>query len=530
MTETTLLLNGKIYTGKPGERATALVIRDGRIVFVGNIADACENYGKSATSLDLGGKTVWPGLIDSHLHLYTLSERLAGVECNQASLAECLQQVYQKAKQVNDNSWIIGFNWDQNEWHPAVYGTAAQLDSVSLNHPVLLFAKSLHAVWVNTAVLHHAGITVNSPDPPGGKILRDAQGEPAGILLENAMTLVNKVIPENSPDQLTQKLQKAQKYLISLGIIGVHDFDRWESVDALMRLAGSGKLKLRLWKSLPADSIDTICARNMREELDFPNCMSPGWIKCFADGALGPQSAAMLEPYENSDSGGMLLLNSRDIFQIGSEAAGIGWPIAVHAIGDAAVRETLDGLAALRQYEQEKHLPHLPHRMEHLQLISPQDQRRLHQLDIIASVQPTHATSDMEIAQRHWGSRSLYAYAYNTLEATGAKLIFGSDAPVESPNPFWGLHAAVTRRRADGVPGPQGWHSNERISLQTAFEAYSLNPASISGKAIPTGRLAPGFLADLIVLPEDPFTMNPQDLWSLKPEMTMISGKVEFSN
>jgi len=255
-----------------------------------------------------------------------------------------------------------------------------------------------------------------------------------------------------------------------------------------------------------------------------------GALKFFADGALGPQSAAMLDPYEGSTSRGLLQMDADSVYEQGLQAAELGWPLAIHAIGDAAVRAVLDGFESLRKYEYMHQLPHLSHRIEHAQLVAPVDLPRFRALNIIASVQPIHATSDMDMAERYWGVRCAYAYAYASLQKQGAVLLAGSDAPVESANPFWGLHAAVTRQRHNGEPGPDGWYPEQRLSLTDALAAYTLNPTRACGFGNVSGKIAPGYHADLIVLPRDPFSIHPSELWQIQPDMTLIDGQIVFQH
>jgi len=253
-----------------------------------------------------------------------------------------------------------------------------------------------------------------------------------------------------------------------------------------------------------------------------------GSLKLFADGALGPQSAALLAPYQGSDSLGTLLSSKADILKIGIPAVENGWSLTIHAIGDLANQTVLDTLADIRAHEEKHQIAQLPHRIEHVQLLDPADQGRLAALNVVASVQPLHATSDMHIVDRYWGDRAANAYAFQSLLNCNTLLVFGSDAPVESPNPFWGLHAAVTRRQQDGTPCIDGWHPEQRIALTDALNAYTCNPAALAGFEDRLGLISPGFYADLIVLPIDPFTMLPQDLFSILPEMTIVNGKLVY--
>lgn len=529
MTDTTLYLNGRIFTGAGSPPAEAVAVRGGMITAVGTTGEVSALLNDPVDVIDLNGHVVWPGLTDSHLHLGFLAEQLAAVDCETDSLAECLERVRLRAEGQPAGAWIIGYGWNHNIWDPPRYGDANALDTVTGDRPALLHAKSLHAAWVNSAALRFAGITAQTPNPEGGEILRDARGEPTGILLENAIGLVGGQLPGATANETADGLLLAQNYLLGMGLTGVHDFDRWESAEALLLLADRDKLRLRVVKNMPADSLDRLIREETRQVLNRPPYLFPGWVKLFADGALGPQSAAMLEPYEGTQTKGMLQLRTGEILEHGKLAAQGGWPLAIHAIGDLAVRETLDGFALLREYEERNDLPRLPHRIEHVQLISSQDQPRLGQLGIIASMQPYHATSDMRMADRHWGARSANSYANKALLDQGAFELFGSDAPVEVANPFFTLHAAVTRQDHQNQPAPDGWHPEQRLALAEALTAMTRNPASLLPEPSLTGCLQPGSAADMIVLQRDPFTMPSEDLWTLEPVMTIVAGRVVYS-
>jgi len=528
MTERVLLANGNFYLGNGRYSGLqSALVEDGVIRLLAPPEQLSASLRRSCRKFDLQGQIVWPGLVDSHLHLAFLADQMAAVDCETDSLAECLARVEAKSQGLDQGDWIIGYGWNHNAWLPARYGTAAELEQVSSGHPTVLYAKSLHASWVNETALRAAGIDPNRADPEGGRILRDPEGKPTGILLENAMHLVDAIVPPLAGKRLEGMLKNAQAQLLSYGITGVHDFDREASYQALLALDAAGELVLRVRKNLHAERLHEIAAEELRSGSGSEHLFL-GSLKYFADGALGSQTAAMLSPYENSDSAGILLMDADEVYAQGLRAAQVGWPLAVHAIGDLAVRSVLDGYARLRAWEREHKRPHLPHRIEHLQLITPEDQPRLKDLDVIASMQPLHATSDMFTADRHWGSRSANAYAFNSLLKQGAQLIFGSDAPVESANPFLGLHAAVTRRRVSGEPGTEGWYPQQRISLAQALDSYTTHPALSCGLGQSLGRIAVGCLADLIVLPNDPFRMDPQDLWQVAPDMTLVGGRLAF--
>jgi predicted amidohydrolase YtcJ len=304
----------------------------------------------------------------------------------------------------------------------------------------------------------------------------------------------------------------------------VHDFDRADSFAALQTLHKGGELKLRVLKSLPVEILEQAVEVGLRSGFG-DDLLRIGGIKVFADGALGPHTAAMFEPYIGEpDNRGMLFLDGEELFEIGRKAASGGLSLAVHAIGDKANHEVLNGFKQLRKFEADEGLPHLRHRIEHVQLLHPDDLGKLADFGIIASMQPIHATSDMLMADTSWGDRSRYGYAWRTLLDKGIRMVFGSDAPVDSPNPFLGIHAAVSRRRVDGSPGPEGWYPEQRITGEEALHGYTTGPAYAAGMEDRLGKLAPGCLADLIVLDSDPFTCPPEALRGIKPKATMVGG------
>jgi predicted amidohydrolase YtcJ len=520
-----ILFNGKFQTLDPNRpTATAAAIAGDRLIALGCDADILALADRHTQTYDLNGKTVWPGLTDAHIHLQHYGLGLQFIDCETATRSECLERVAIKARHTLPDQWIRGHGWNQNSW-PEGFGCAADLDLVAPQQPVYLTAKSLHASWANSRALQLAGITSATPDPEGGKIMRDADGKPSGILLESAMGLVEEVIPELTLAQLCANLLAAQATLWQYGITSVHDYDSARCFGALQILDHEEQLKLRVTKGIPYEIMPHAVACGLRTGFGSPH-LKIGSVKMFADGALGPQTAAMLQPYEGAAGNtGILLLDAEQIVEAGQQAAQSGLSLAIHAIGDRANHEVLKAYTQLRQFETQHNLPHLRHRIEHVQILHPEDYRRLAELDVIASVQPIHATSDMEMADRFWGKRSAGAYAYGTLRDAGTPLAFGSDAPVESPNPFLGLHAVVTRQRRNGQPGPQGWYPEQRFNLLEALQGFTTGPAFAAHQEHSIGRLAPNFLADLIVLPVDPFSLPVDEIHTIQPVATMIAGE-----
>lgn len=531
-----ILYNARIYTlDNSRPIASAIAIEHERVVAVSETDELLSEFDR-AEKQDMGGKVILPGLTDAHLHLQKYALSLQKIDCETDTLDECLRRVEERARSAQPGEWILGHGWNQNNWFPSPSGrgargegrmwpSAAHLDKIAPDNPVYLTAKSLHAGWVNSAALKQAGIRPASPDPANGQLQRNDKGNLTGILLETAMSLAEKIIPEPSVEANAEAISRAQPILWRMGLTGVHDFDRRASFMALQQLHAQGKLKLRVIKSIPLEELDHAVQLGLRTGFG-DDWLRLGPVKAFMDGALGLRTAAMLQPYANeSENHGILYMDAEELFEAGRRAVEAGLSLAVHAIGDRANHETLDAYEQLRRFERDQNLPPLRHRIEHIQLLHPDDAGRLADLGIIASMQPVHATSDMRMAEQYWGERAALSYAWQSQLQQGAQLAFGSDAPVETPNPFIGLHAAVTRQRADGSPGSEGWYPEQRLSMQQAVEAYTLGPAYAAGMESRLGKLAPGYLADLIALAQDPFANPPADLLEMESSATMLGGE-----
>ena len=520
-----ILYNARIKTQNARQPdVTALAIHNGLIEAAGSDTEMLALARPGDQTEDLGGRVIWPGLTDAHLHMQYYSGFLRFVDCETGTKEECLRRIEERARNTPAGKWVLGHGWNQNDWEGG-FGTAADLDAVAYGHPVFLTSKSVHSAWVNTAALQMAGINANTPDPEAGVVGRDASGRPNGILFESAMNLVESIVPEPGMNELAEMFDHAQSVLWKMGVTGVHDFDRRACFQALQYMDANDRLRLRVVKSIPLELLPEAAALGLRSGFGSP-FLRIGSVKLFADGALGPRTAAMLQPYEGeTEYSGIPMLDAEQIVEYGQEAAQSGLSMAIHAIGDRANHEVLNAYEQLRGYETQMGLAHLRHRIEHVQILHPDDFGRLASLNVIASMQPLHATSDMYTADKHWGKRSAGAYAWRTQLERGARLAFGSDAPVESPNPFWGLHAAVTRTRSNGEPGTDGWYPEQRLSLQQALDGYTTGPAYAAGLEQRLGQLAPGFYADLIALESDPFQMPAHELHGVKPAATMVAGE-----
>ena len=518
--------NANIYSPLQPE-ATAMVVDHGMIIALGSDVDILNSFSQAKSRQDLKGYPLWPGLTDSHVHLQHLAESAASVDCETPTMQACLDRIQSSVKSLPENAWVRGHGWNHNHW-PGGYGTAQDLDLVCENHPAYLTAKSLHAAWVNSRALDLAGIDSDTPDPPGGHIQRDHNGDPTGILFEGgAMPLVESIIPERTLPELASSLRSLIPKLWAAGLTALHDFDGFDCWQVLQTLENNHELQLRVQKHIPYGHLETFIQAGLHTNFGS-DWLRLGCVKLFSDGALGPQTAAMLQPYQDSDNAGTLLLTEDEITNIGEYAVSHGLGLAIHAIGDRANRVVINALEKVINFQHEKRLPPHRHRVEHVQTISPTDLPRLAALNIIASVQPVHAPSDMRMADRFLGERSESSYAYRSLFDSGAHMIFGSDAPVEPFNPFIGLHAAVTRRQLDGSPGPDGWHPEQKLTLAEALPALTINPSISSGMGNKLGLLQPGYLADFLILEKDPFSIDPHELAEIKPVATFINGSCVY--
>jgi predicted amidohydrolase YtcJ len=530
-----ILYHANIHTLCPNNpRAQAIAIHQDKIVAVGTNYDLLSNYSQvffgndQTTALDMGGLTILPGLTDAHIHLEQYSLNLQRVDCETETKSDCLQRVAERVTKTPPGEWILGHGWNQNNWEQG-FGSALELDQVAPQNPVYLTAKSLHASWANTLALQVSGISASTPDPEGGQIQRDKRNQPTGIFLESAVQLFSDHLPQPTLPKITAAIQEALPGLWQMGLTGLHDFDSAECFSALQSLKKNNLLIMRVVKSIPRENLSNAIAMGLRSGYG-DKTLQIGNVKLFADGALGPRTAAMIQPYiDETENLGLLFISENQLFEIGKEVLSHGLGLAVHAIGDRANHEILNGYSRLYNYFRE--IPEKPHnRIEHVQLLNPQDASRLGEMGIIASMQPIHATSDMIMAERFWGEQSKTAYAWKLLLDNKTTLAFGSDAPVESPNPFWGLHAAVTRQRQDGSPRPEGWYPNQKIGLYQALLGYTKGPAVAADREKELGCLSPGYLADLCVLPEDPFACHPSEIKDLLPLATMIGGRWVYSS
>ncbi len=527
-----LLVNGNAYTmDAECPRASALAISGERILAVGDADDLHDILAPGGEVKDLSGACVLPGLTDSHIHFTWYALGLREVDLGGTrSLDKVLALVGERARQTPEGDWVVGQRWDQELWPEPRFPTADDLDGVAPAHPTVLRAKSGHAVVANTRALHLAGITAETPDPPGGRIGRDAAGHPNGMLFEDsAMHMVTDLIPLPDPDEIDEAVRGAFPNAWRVGLTGIHDVDRRPAFAAYQRLHALGELGLRVNKYLPVEVLDCALEIDLRTGLG-DDWLRVGGIKVFSDGALGSRTAYMLAPYRGEpDNVGVLTTEEAALRALAHKAVDGGLSLAIHAIGDRANRMVLDVLGeVMARGGVGAREGGSRHRIEHVQLLHPDDVGRLAALGVVASMQPIHATQDYEMAERYWGERCATSYAWRSLLEAGTVLAFGSDCPVEDLNPLLGIHAAVTRRRADGSPGPEGWYPQQRLTVAEAVHGYTWGAAYAAGLEDRLGSLSPGKLADLVVLDRDIFTCDPMAIARTQAVATMIGGRFMY--
>ncbi len=526
-----ILYNGKIRTlddARP--MVSALAISGERVVAYGRDEEMRALAGAGTVQENLGGRFVVPGMTDAHLHWQMETQALQNVQLyNLPSKEAALERVTAKIKTVAPGEWIVGYGWLQDEWagQNGQFPTRHDLDAIAPDNPVFLVSRSAHAGWTNSLALKLSGVDRNTRDPESGTILHDEAGDPSGILLEPmTMNLVRGHIPVPTVDQLATQMKATQTLALSLGITGFHDFDDQECFSALQIMRERGDLALRVVKNFNKKYLDAVLTVGLRRWFG-DDWIRLGGLKIFADGAIGPRTAAMFEPYDGEPNNyGIVVTDKEEMVEMVSRASAAGFASTIHAIGDKAVHDVLDVYEHVRKEEAQRgEVPATRrHRIEHVQIIHPSDVDRLAQLNVIASMQPIHATSDYPVADRYWGKRTPYSYNPRLQLDRGVVVAFGSDTPVEPMGSLIGIHAAVTRQRADGSPGPDGWNPAARLTVDEALRGYTLGPAYAAGMENRLGRLAPGFLADLVVLDRDLYSIAPADILTTQIVSTMVGG------
>ena len=535
---TLLYLNGNIYTmdaAQPRAQAMAIDSASGRILAVGTNDEVRRSGGQHTELVDLRGKTVLPGFIDAHIHLLGTAYRSHYIEAASCtSEEEVAELVRARAIQTPEGHWIQGGQWDKNLWPGGNFPSKASLDAAAPHHPVALWSKDGHLLWVNSLALRRANITATTPEPRKGAILRDDAGEPTGILQEHEATgLVYSVIDESSDPQLTRSLvQRSIKELQKSGITTIHDIEDMDALHLFQHLRDQGELGVRVQMILPRKKLPELRTQGL-QNIFVDDMLRLGGIKIFADGTLGSQTAAMLEGFEgNPDNRGILTLSEQEMNETVSAAAEMGISIAIHAIGDRAAHVALNSIERAQQHladhgASSRDLSRLRYRLEHVQLITPADLERMQRLGVVASVQPFHAVADRDIAERYWGKRHRHAYAYRTMQLKGIPLALGSDAPVEIFDPLRILYAA-TMRRDDTTPQRPPWLPDQALPVAEALWAYTMGAAYAGAEENTRGSLTVGKLGDAVVLRENILDIPQEKMSENGIQATILGGKLVY--
>ena len=505
--------NGNIITMRsPGDRVRELCLRDDS--FVDSVASG------SATTIDLGGRTVIPGFCDAHTHFYYWAASLHHLDMGKAeSLEEALRIVAQGVAGSAKDTWILGRGLDKNRWQPAEFPTAAQLDTAAPDHPVGIFSKDEHALWVNSRALQLAGITRDTQDPAGGKIGRHADGRPNGMLFEKAYFLVIDVLPPWDLDAASATLDHGAALVHPLGVTAVHDMGELAAWDAYL---GWQHPTLDVVKYLPVEAAEKAVADGLHSGAGTP-ALRVGGLKLFTDGALGSQTAYMWNPYENAaDNVGVARMTPAELHDRVGYAAAHNLACAIHAIGDRANSMVIEAAQKFPAIA-------LRHRIEHVQLLRAEDIEPLAKCGWIASVQPSHLVSDRDMALKYWGpQRSRWAYAFGSMHKAGVPLAFGSDVPIEPIDPLFGIWAACARRHPEDARGP--WEAGECIDRYTALHAFTAGAAYAAGLENEVGTLASGQRANFVVLDRDILKLPAQELLDVQILATFVGGRPVWVN
>src|SRR5438045_2419219 len=454
----------------------------------------------SPERVDLAGRCVLPGFTDSHVHFptWSLAQRQVRLE-GTATLDEALGRIAAAAQDVTPGRWLRGTGWRSGDWTPEVEPTKEALDRVTGDTPAALMARDYHSLWLNSAALARAN---GDLDAEGGVVVRDAQGEPTGVLREECAWHFRDTHVRPTEDEMVEASREGVRIAVSRGVTSVHDKDGWlGALGVWQRLRDEGALHLRVWQSIPADQVEHAAALRVHSGFG-DDLIRVGYLKAFMDGTLGSQTARLL------DGSGVEITSREELVEIIRAGSAARLPVAVHAIGDLANRDALDAFEQTREEWRG-----LRPRIEHAQLLAREDIPRFADLGVAASVQFSHAPSDAQIAERFWAGMTDRAYAYRSLWDTGALLANGSDAPIEELDPWSGVVAAVSR----------AWHPEQALTLDEPLQATTVNPAWVNGGEPRSGKLLPGYLADLVALDRTPSETD--DIANVNVVATMLSGR-----
>jgi len=524
-----VILNGNIYTLEEEKPlAEAIAIKDDRIFMLGSNEKVRETIGENTLVFDIQGRTVIPGLIDAHVHFFSYGSSLKELNfVGTKSISEILDIVKRNISNYKPGEWIIGHGWDHEDWEKKEFPTYKEISEITPENPVYFTRVDGHAGWANKKAMEIAGISKETKDPPGGKIIRNSSGEPTGVFIDSAQNLIEKHIPERTKEWKKDAILRAQEECIKLGLTEVHEAGTPEEIIEIYReLIKEGKLKIRIYAMLSGEE-------HFQKYRNKPPIIREGGkltiraLKLFMDGALGSKGAYLFEPYsDDPQNSGLLLMDENKLYQIAKSALESGYQVCVHAIGDKA---NFLALNAFERAIKETGVKDHRLRIEHAQVVRVEDMKRFSELGVIPSMQPTHATSDMYWAEKRLGAeRAKGAYAWKSIMKKGAKIAGGSDFPVENPNPLWGFFAAITRFDHKGWP-ESGWHPTEKMTREEALRCFTINAAYSAFEEDFKGTLKEGKFADLVVLSKDIMTISEMEILKTEVLMTVIGGEIVYS-
>ena len=534
-----ILINGNFRTMDDDvPRAQAVAINGGQILAVGNNDAIGDMADASAKKIDLQGHLALPGMIDSHFHFYEWArmrkhQNLADV----ASFSECMRKIHIAAENEKPQGWIIGQGFNESDWPENRMPSRTDLDEAAPHHPVIVWRCDLHLAVANSNALDQAEVNRNTPDPPDGLIERDAGGNPTGVLREHAINLVKKSIPPLTDRETMDAMQDGMSELHALGLTGLHDIRLMggsEGATALrswQKLNEASELRLRTWVTIPGERIDEAIALGLQTGFGDER-LRLGHLKYFADGGMGARTAWMIDSYIDAGSG-MPLTTIEELEQAVGKADAAGLAVMIHAVGDRTNRELAQMFEKLGPYKgstSENHIYRnnkVPHRIEHLQMIRKSDINKLAGMGIAGCVQPHNMILDINMIDKSVGKLGKHSYAFRDMLNAGIQLMFSSDCPVADPSPLVGIHAAVTRRRVDRTPRG-GWYPDQTVSVDEAVRAYTLTAAIASGGVDTLGSLAPGKMADIVVLDRDIYSIPPMEIIETNVDMTIFDGRVVY--
>lgn len=514
-----LLFGGPVYTMEDEVPREAVLIEGQRVKAVGPLAELTPLCAPLCRKVDLRGAAVFPGFEDCHIHLASWCHRQDEIDLfTVTTLAEAIAAMKARAGDLRPGQWVQGGGWDKSVW--GGFPSAPDLDAVFPQNPVLLESKDGHSIWVNTCAMRQAGVTRETADPPGGAVLKDQKGNPNGIFQDNAQAMIRKFEPDASLEDTVGALSRGLRLLLKMGLTAVQAAEGAWTLRALQVLREREGLPLRVTVMVPTGGLPRVAESGMRYRFG-DEWLKLGPVKMFKDGSLGASTAYMFEPYEGQvDYRGLETMTPYENDAAVKAAVDAGFPVACHAIGDRACHEALDSIEKAGPAQ----VPGARHRIEHAQLLLPGDIARFGKLGVVASVQPGHATADRYMADDQWGKRARYAYAFGSLLKMGAVLAFGSDGPVEVPDPRLGVYSAVARKRPS-EPQSKPWYPEERLSRFEAIRGYTAGAAYAVGDERIRGTIAPGKLADMVILSGDLMRVPEEEIMGLEVREVIVGGK-----